>query len=104
MKIEYRIEQNPHANEADEYMIVVSSVDYPSYSYASFFDLSDKDTFIEWMDWGSLDCSECSEQFIENFNSSINDGEARLLAEQFIDEHITALKKRAKLKANRIGL
>ena len=104
MKIEYRIYQNPHATESNEYMIVASSVDYPSYSYTSFFDLSDKDNFIEWTDWGSLDCSECSEQYIENFNSSIHDGEARLLVEHFIDEHITALKKQAKMKAHRIGL
>jgi hypothetical protein len=100
MKIEYRIEQNPHATESNEYMIIAFNPDYTEYSHASFFDLSDKETFIEWMDWGSLDCGEYSEQFIENFNSSIHDGDARLLVEQFIDEHITALKKQAKLKAH----
>lgn len=104
MKIEYRIEQNPHATESSEYMIIAFNPEYPNYSYASFFDLSDKDNFIYWMEWGSLDCQECSVQFIENFNSSLHDGEARLLVEQFIDEHITALKKQAKMKAHRIGL
>jgi len=104
MKIEYRIEQNPHATEANEYIIIASDADHPNYSYSSFFDLSDKDIFIEWMDWGSLDCGEYSDQFIENFNSSIHDGEARLLIEHYIDEHITALKKQAKLKAHRVRL
>tara|TARA_R110002012_G_C11319385_1_gene575618 strand:- start:65 stop:346 length:282 start_codon:yes stop_codon:yes gene_type:complete len=86
MKIEYKIETNPHATKADEYIIVASSVDYPNYSYASFFDLSDRDIGIEWFDWGSLDYSECSERYIENFNSSIHDGDAILLAEQFVDD------------------
>ena len=91
MKIEYKIELNPHATEANEYIIIASDADYPNYSYASFFNLSDKDIVIEWTDWGSLDCSECSGDFIENFNSSIHDGSAKLLVEQFIDEHRTAM-------------
>ena len=36
MNIEYKIELNPHATEADEYMIIAFNPDYPDYSYASF--------------------------------------------------------------------
>ena len=104
MNIEYKIELNPHATEADEYMIIAFNPDYPDYSYASFFDLSDKDISIYWLDWGSLDCGECSEEFIENFNSSIHDGKAKLLIENFIDEYIAEIRKLAKLKAHRVRL
>lgn len=104
MKIEYKIKPNPHATEENEYMIIASSADHSSYSYASFFDLSDNDISIYWMDWGSLDCSECSEDFIENFNSSIHYGEAKLLIEQFIDECTQEGKKLAKLRAHRVKL
>lgn len=97
MKIDYRIEPNPHATEANEYITIAISKDYPKYSYTSFFNLSDTEISIEWMDWGSLDCEECNEDFIDKFNSSLHDGSAKSLVEHFINERIQENKKLAKL-------
>ena len=86
MKIDYRIEPNPHRTESDEFIIIAScySSAHPDYSCASFFNLSDTEIFIEWVDWGSLDCN-VTDDFVSKFNDTLNDYSARLLINDFID-------------------
>lgn len=85
MKIDYRIEPNPHSTESGELIIISScySSAHPDYSYASFFNLSNAEISIEWMDWGSLDCN-VTDDFVSKFNDALNDDTARLLINDFI--------------------